>query len=77
MTVSAPCLRQMASLRSSFASSPVTALLPMFAFTLHESAMPIPIGSRFSWLTFAGTMSLPRAISLRTSSGSTRSRCAT
>ena len=39
--------------------------------------MPMPIGSRFGCLTFAGMISRPRAISLRTSSGSTFSRVAT
>lgn len=60
--VSAPCLRQIASFRNSFATSLVTALLPMFAFTLQESAIPIPIGSSLECMMFAGMMSLPRAI---------------
>ncbi len=65
------------SFRSSPCASPVTALLPMFALTLHDRATPIPIGSRFTWFTFAGMTSRPRATSLRTSSGATRSRSAT
>ena len=77
ITVSAPCLSEMLSFRSSFSTSLVTALEPMFAFTLHESAMPMPIGSRFVWFTFAGMIIRPRATSLRTSSASTFSRSAT
>ena len=77
ITVSAPCLRQIASFPSSLSTWLVTALLPMFALTLHARAMPIPIGSRFGWLTFAGMISRPRATSPRTSSGATFSRSAT
>ena len=77
MTVSAPNLMQTSSLRSSPSTWLVTALLPMFAFTLQARAMPMPIGSRFVWFTFAGMTRRPRATSLRTTSAATRSRWAT
>ena len=69
ITVSAPCFSATRSLRSSPSASLVTALLPMFALTLHASAMPMPIGSRFVWFTLAGMTSRPRATSSRTSVG--------
>src|SRR5919206_415523 len=74
ITVSAPYLTHTHSLRSSVSTSLVTALLPMFAFTLHVAANPIPIGSSSGWFTFAGMIMRPRATSSRTFSAGSRSR---
>ena len=49
----------------------------MFELILHLNAMPMPIGSSALWWMFAGMIARPRAISLRTSSGSIFSRRAT
>jgi hypothetical protein len=77
ITVSAPYFRQIASFSSSLSTRPVTCELPMFALTLHDSAMPMPMGSSFVWLMLAGITRRPRATSSRTSSALTRSRSAT
>ena len=77
ITVSAPYLMETASFASSSSTTLVTALLPMFAFTLQESAMPMPMGSRFTCATFAGITNRPRATSSRTTSAETFSRRAT
>src|SRR6266853_1624352 len=55
----------------------VVAELPMFELILHLNATPMPMGSSDLWWMFAGMMARPRAISLRTSSGSIFSRPAT
>src|SRR5882762_2204637 len=55
----------------------VVAELPMFELILHLNATPIPMGSSDWWWMFAGMMARPRAISLRTNSGSIFSRPAT
>jgi hypothetical protein len=51
--------------------------LPILALILHREATPMHIGSRLVWLMLAGMIIRPRATSLRTSSGSSRSRRAT
>ena len=77
ITVSAPYFNDTLSLAISSSTLLVTALLPMFALTLQDSAMPMPIGSRLVCATFAGITSRPRATSSRTSSAATPSRFAT
>ncbi len=77
ITVSAPYFRQMRSFSSSPSMSLTTALLPMFALILQVAPTPMAMGSSSGWATLAGMIIRPRAISLRTNSGSSRSRPAT
>ncbi len=49
----------------------------MFALILTKKLRPMIIGSLSGWLTFAGKMARPRAISSRTKLGSRPSRIAT
>jgi hypothetical protein len=77
MTVSAPHWVAQVSLSTSSAADDVTAEVPMLALILVRNRVPMTIGSVSGWLTLAGRMARPRAISSRTSSGATPSRTAT
>ncbi len=69
MTVSAPQRMAHVSFSTSSAMDEVTAELPMLALILTRKFRPIAIGSSSGWLTLAGRMARPRAISSRTHSG--------
>src|ERR1019366_5202297 len=69
MTVSAPYLMEYWSFSSSPSMLERTEELPMFELILQLEATPMHMGSRLVWLTLAGTIMRPRAVSERTSSG--------
>src|SRR6059058_1554723 len=73
ITVSAPHWVDHVSLSTSSATEDVTAELPMLALTFTRKLRPMIIGSDSGWLTLAGMMARPRAISSRTNSGVTYS----
>src|SRR5438477_524562 len=77
ITVSAPQRIAQTIFSTSSSIEEVTAELPMFALILTRKLRPITIGSLSGWLTLAGRIARPRAISVRTSSASTFSRIAT
>ncbi len=77
MTVSAPHRVAQVSFSTSSSIEEVTAELPMLALTLTRNRLPMTIGSDSGWLTLAGRMARPAAISSRTSSAGTPSRAAT
>ena len=77
ITVSAPHRVAQVSFSTSSSMEEVTAELPMLALTLTRNRLPMTIGSDSGWLTLAGRMARPAAISSRTSSAGTPSRAAT
>src|SRR5688572_11170049 len=77
ITVSAPHFVDHVSLSTSSATDDVTAELPMLALIFTRNSRPITMGSDSGWLTFAGRIALPRAISARTFSAVQPSRTAT
>ena len=76
ITVSAPHWIAQSSFSTSSSIDEETAELPMFALIFTRNGRPISIGSLSGWFTLLGRIARPRAISLRTSSGSTFSRSA-
>ena len=77
MTVSAPQRVAHGIFSTSSSIEEATAELPMLALIFTRNLRPMIIGSISGWFMLAGMMARPRAISLRTSSGSTPSRSAT
>ena len=77
ITVSAPHLVAQVSFSTSSAIDDVTAELPMLALIFTRKLRPMTMGSDSGWLTLAGRMARPRAISSRTCSGVQLSRRAT
>ena len=77
MTVSAPQRVAQVSFWTSSSIDEVTAEFPMLAFTFTRNSEPMTIGSDSGWLTLAGRMARPAAISSRTRSAGTPSRVAT
>ena len=77
ITVSAPQRVAHVSFWTSSSIDDETAELPMLAFTFTRKLDPMTIGSDSGWLTWAGRMARPAAISSRTSSAGTPSRVAT
>ncbi len=71
MTVSAPQRIAQTIFSTSSAMEEVTAELPMLALIFTRKFRPMIIGSLSGWLTLAGMMARPRAISSRTNSGVT------
>src|ERR671917_2888877 len=64
MTVSAPHFVAQVSLSTSSAAEDVTAEVPMLALILVRNRVPMIIGSVSGWLTLAGRMGRPPAISV-------------
>jgi hypothetical protein len=77
ITVSAPHSTECSSFSTSSSIDELTAEFPMFALTFTRKFRPMIIGSLSGWLTLAGRIARPRAISSRTKAGSTPSRIAT
>ena len=77
MTVSAPQRVAQVSFSTSSSMEEDTAELPMLALTFTRNFDPMTMGSDSGWLTLAGRMARPAAISSRTSSAGTPSRVAT
>src|SRR5438876_9718743 len=69
MTVSAPQRVAHTSFSTSSSIEEVTADVPMLALIFTRKLRPITIGSLSGWLTLAGRIARPRAISSRTNSG--------
>src|SRR5215831_6140116 len=72
ITVSAPQRIAHTIFSTSSSTEEVTAELPILALILVRKFLPMIIGSSSAWLMFEGMMARPRATSLRTNSGVTK-----
>jgi hypothetical protein len=77
MSVSPPHRVDHCIFSTSSSMEEVTAEFPMLALTFTRKARPMIMGSLSGWLTLAGRMARPRAISSRTRAAGQASRSAT